>query len=206
MSYVGHRTISETKTHSLSCQECCLLWLTAESHSRNFLLKRNSLTQPQGWPLSHACCDRAALLPWFKPALKQHASSRDSPWIHWRGFCCNHCGWAYIFWPTLLMCIYAYQYFHPFSHLCSKVLYPIFLFPKESSTLTIPFLNSSNLIHSFHLKNILTLSFMTFQLSPYLIHCPHKFLQKVVYTLTPYGLIFSHLKMPTLGKWQVTFY
>lgn len=89
------------------------------------------------------------------------------------------------------MCIYVHQYFHPFSHLCSKVLYPIFLFPRESNRLTIPFLNSSNLIHSFHLKNILTLSFITFQLSPYLIHCPHKFLQKVVYTLTPYSLIFS---------------
>lgn len=32
---------------------------------------------------------------------------------------------------------------------------------------------------------------MTFQLSPYLIHSPHKLLQKVVYTVTPYNLMFT---------------
>lgn len=76
-------------THTPLVANIVCWWFTAESHTRNFPLKRNSLTQAQGWSLSDAWCHRAAVLPWFTPGLKENVSSRDSPWIHWRGFCCN---------------------------------------------------------------------------------------------------------------------
>lgn len=81
-------------------------------------------------------------------------------------------------------------------------LYPVVFFFKEFNRLIIPFLTLLTLHISLILKSFLYSS-LSFSYYP-LIHSPHKLLQKVAYTLSPFNLNFTSTCVENVHSRKVT--